>query len=172
MLHKSGWNIWRNKSQSKMCWVNGAKKIKWEISSFWGAYWADVAQSLLSLNIRFQLTGWSGRWWSLSLEVFKKYVKVALRDMVYWAWWRWFAGWTRSGTSNHSLQAVCGPRHLSLHHATCCVPSWQQLFTAEPPGLAQVHSHHSAQLNIVELLTLSGMKPGHGESMVQCSILW
>jgi len=32
---------------------------------------------------------------SLSLEVFKKCVDVALRDMVQWAWKRWAGGWTR-----------------------------------------------------------------------------
>jgi len=31
---------------------------------------------------------------SLSLVVFKKRVDVALRDMVWWAWWGWADGWT------------------------------------------------------------------------------
>ena len=30
-----------------------------------------------------------------SLEVFKKRVDVALRDMGYWAWWRWVSSWTQ-----------------------------------------------------------------------------
>ena len=32
---------------------------------------------------------------SASLEVFKKRVDVALRDMVYWSWRGWVDGWTR-----------------------------------------------------------------------------
>ena len=31
---------------------------------------------------------------SSSLEVFNKYIDVALRDVVYWAWWGWVDGWT------------------------------------------------------------------------------
>ena len=31
---------------------------------------------------------------SLSLEVFKKHVDVALRDVAQWAWWGWVDGWT------------------------------------------------------------------------------
>ena len=30
---------------------------------------------------------------SPSLEVFKKHVDIALRDMVYQAWWCWVDGW-------------------------------------------------------------------------------
>jgi len=33
---------------------------------------------------------------SLSLEVFKKCVNVVLKDMIYWMWWRWADGWSRS----------------------------------------------------------------------------
>jgi len=31
---------------------------------------------------------------SSALEVFKKYVDVALQDIVWWAWWCWADGWT------------------------------------------------------------------------------
>jgi len=32
---------------------------------------------------------------SLSLEVFKKRVDMALSNVVQWAWWRQFDGWAR-----------------------------------------------------------------------------
>ena len=31
---------------------------------------------------------------SASLQVSKNHVDVALRDMVWWAWWGWADGWT------------------------------------------------------------------------------